>query len=154
MCVIDELTIQGRMRDSHLPFEGFLEALVRISLLKVLPTDQEIEDYGARDAGMFYKMLRHNVCTIRSDSGVEIPCTARARTLLADVAASWLTWPSLWPDVAVSMASRGRLSGLMWPSLWPDVAVSWLTWPPLWPDVAVSWLTWPPLWPDVAVSMA
>lgn len=60
MCVIDELTIQGRMRDSHLPFEGFLEALVRISLLKVLPTDQEIEDYGARDAGMFYKMLRHN----------------------------------------------------------------------------------------------
>ena len=35
MCVVDELTERGRMRDSHLPFEGFLEALIRMSILKV-----------------------------------------------------------------------------------------------------------------------
>ena len=60
MCVVDELTERGRMRDSHLPFEGFMEALVRLSLLKVLPTDKEIEAYGCKDAGHFYMMLRTN----------------------------------------------------------------------------------------------
>ena len=60
MCVIDELTVAGRMRDSHLPFEGFLEAIVRLSVLKVLPTDQEIEEYGCTDAGEYYTKLRTN----------------------------------------------------------------------------------------------
>ena len=58
MCVADETTIPGRMRDSHLPFEGFLEALVRTSAMKALPTDEEIQQAECADAAAFFTKLR------------------------------------------------------------------------------------------------
>ena len=41
-----------------MPFEGFLEALVRLAMLKALPTDQEITDSGQADAGAFLRALK------------------------------------------------------------------------------------------------
>ena len=58
MCVVDETSVPGRMRDSHLPFEGFLEAIVRLSTLKALPTDEEIEAYECTDAAAYFIKLR------------------------------------------------------------------------------------------------
>ena len=46
------------MRDSHLPFEGFLEAIVRMATLKALPTDAEIEAYDCADAASYFIKLR------------------------------------------------------------------------------------------------
>jgi len=39
MCVVNPRTKQGYMREESLPFEGFMEALCRIAVLKALPTD-------------------------------------------------------------------------------------------------------------------
>ena len=58
MCVVDETTERGRFRESHLPFEGFCEAMVRLSTLKALPTDQEIEELECDDAGEFFAKLQ------------------------------------------------------------------------------------------------
>ena len=44
MCVLDETTDRGHMKESHLPFEGFLEALVRICSIKATPFDSQIEE--------------------------------------------------------------------------------------------------------------
>lgn len=38
MCVVDMTSSQGRARDGALPFEGFLEALCHVSVLKALPS--------------------------------------------------------------------------------------------------------------------
>lgn len=58
MCVIDSRTERGYMRDSCLPFEGFLEAIVRLSCLKALPTDSEIRSAGCGHAGSFVAKLK------------------------------------------------------------------------------------------------
>ena len=42
-----------RIRHSHMGFTDFLEALVRISMSKTLPTDSEIDEAGVRDAHQF-----------------------------------------------------------------------------------------------------
>ena len=42
MCVIDERTEIGYLREVNLPFEGFVEAICRLSTLKALPTDAEV----------------------------------------------------------------------------------------------------------------
>ena len=48
----------ARIRHSHMCFTDFLEALVRIAVSKTLPTDQEIEAAGARDAHQFVVNLQ------------------------------------------------------------------------------------------------
>ena len=58
MVVIDDSTARGRLRETHLPYEGFLEALCRVSTLMALPTDAEIEAASCRDAGAFVEELK------------------------------------------------------------------------------------------------
>ena len=45
------------MRESNLTFEGFLECMCRLALLKALPTDAEVEASGCADAGEFLSTL-------------------------------------------------------------------------------------------------
>ena len=46
--MVDPLSPRGRLKDLGLPFEGFLEALCHLSLLKALPTDEQMQQH-ARD---------------------------------------------------------------------------------------------------------
>jgi len=58
MCVIDGQTVGGRLKEKHLPFEGFLEALCRFAAIAPLPTDDEIRDAELPDAGVFVAHLK------------------------------------------------------------------------------------------------
>ena len=58
MAVIDADTDEGRVKATTLPFEGFLEALCRMSLLKSLPTDEMIAQAEEPDAGAYLFALR------------------------------------------------------------------------------------------------
>ena len=60
MVVHDNLSVGGKTKESCLPFEGFLEALCRISTHKALPTHEEIDAAGEPDAGTFLISLREN----------------------------------------------------------------------------------------------
>ena len=53
----------GHVRETCLHFEDFLEALVRLSVLIALPTDDEIEAAGCNDAGEFMAHLRFENCS-------------------------------------------------------------------------------------------
>jgi hypothetical protein len=53
MAVIDELTVRGRLKATHLPLEGFYEGFTRMAMLKSLPTTEEIAAAGCSDAGDF-----------------------------------------------------------------------------------------------------
>lgn len=55
MCVIQPRTERGHMMENGLPFEGFLESLCRISNLTALPTDEEIQAAGFKDAGRYMR---------------------------------------------------------------------------------------------------
>ena len=48
MAVIDGSSELGKLKEAALPFEGFCEGLVRVSVLKTLPTPDELER-GAPD---------------------------------------------------------------------------------------------------------
>lgn len=58
MAVIDGSSMKGNGRETQLPFEGFLEAIVRLSALKALPTDEEVESAGVKDAFEYLAQLR------------------------------------------------------------------------------------------------
>lgn len=58
MCVVDNTGARGGARETSLPFEGFLEALVRVSAMKALPTDEEIAASGVADAFDYMAKLR------------------------------------------------------------------------------------------------
>ena len=60
MCVADVSTELGRARDVGLPFEGFLEALVRVACLKALPTDDEVAASGFANACEYLEHLKTN----------------------------------------------------------------------------------------------
>ena len=57
-CVLDETDARGKLKETHLPFEGFLEALVRLSGLKALPTDAQVEEAGCASAAEYINQLR------------------------------------------------------------------------------------------------
>ena len=81
MCVVDELkSDHARMRDSHLPFEGFLEALVRLSLLKVCDLHR----------APHVSHISHIVRPLRTSSHLFTPLPAFSRPPLALVRVSIL----------------------------------------------------------------
>ena len=57
MAVIDARTTKGETKANHLPFEGFMEAICRLSMDKALPTDEELSKAKCSDGGMFLLML-------------------------------------------------------------------------------------------------
>ena len=58
MRCVCEGTARSQIRLRHLLYEDFLEAVVRIATTIALPTDAELEETGAKDAGAFLMMLR------------------------------------------------------------------------------------------------
>ena len=52
-----QATERGHVKESNLPFEGFLEALCRLASMKSLPTDEEIERAKCRDAAEYLEKL-------------------------------------------------------------------------------------------------
>jgi len=58
MGVVNGREGRGYLRESGLPFEGFLEVLCRISVLKAVPTDEEIEAAGQSNAGTYLAWLK------------------------------------------------------------------------------------------------
>ena len=58
MCVVDARTVSGKLRQENLPFEGFLEAICRFATVKSLPTDEEVSESGAPDAGAYMANLK------------------------------------------------------------------------------------------------
>jgi len=57
MCVANPYSLRGYHTSMGLPFEGWLEALVRIACCKALPTDEEIAEAGYTDAGAYFEWL-------------------------------------------------------------------------------------------------
>ena len=53
MAVMDGNTEEGRIKETHLPFEGFLEAIVRLATTLPLPTDEQLAASEIRYAGPF-----------------------------------------------------------------------------------------------------
>ena len=53
MVVVDARSVQGQLMEAHLPFEGFLETLCHLCLLKALPTDSQLVVANHTDAGSF-----------------------------------------------------------------------------------------------------
>lgn len=63
MAVGDVQTHRGLYEDTHLPFEGFMEALCRIAAQKALPTEAELVAFAAAngckpDAGEYMAQVR------------------------------------------------------------------------------------------------
>ena len=57
MIVIDESSKRGARRMRHLGFEDFLEAVVRLSRVIPLPTDDEVDEEGCEGAAMYLAKL-------------------------------------------------------------------------------------------------
>jgi len=53
MVVIDGYSTAGGVKERHLPFEGFLEALVRLATVVPLPTDEQLAACNKASAGAF-----------------------------------------------------------------------------------------------------
>ena len=58
MCSSNPYSARGHYTSTALPFEGFLECLMRFACLKALPTDEEIAAAGCNDAHGYIEWLR------------------------------------------------------------------------------------------------
>jgi len=58
MAVIDGQQARGAIKETHLPLEGFYEAITRMSALKALPTTAELRSSGYESACDFVIALR------------------------------------------------------------------------------------------------
>ena len=58
MLVVDEF--KHRTKFTNMTFEDFLEALVRMATMKALPGQQELEDAGYADAGLYLLEMKAN----------------------------------------------------------------------------------------------
>lgn len=76
MLVVDGRTEKNFLRETCLPFESFVEAIVRISVMKALPTDDEIAT---------------SVCTQAGEYMVKLAADDKARywEMLRERASSW-----------------------------------------------------------------
>ena len=54
MLVVDGQKVRGHLKETHLPLEGFFEALTRVAVLKALPTQAEIDSAGVDDCADFF----------------------------------------------------------------------------------------------------
>ena len=72
MTVVDIWSQKGGIKDRNLPFEGFCEAIVRMSVLKAWPNDEEIRASGFPDCGLYMLNLQkdeqqyHNLLSSRN----------------------------------------------------------------------------------------
>ena len=57
MCVIDNTSDEGKAKERNLPFEGFLEALIRLATVAVIPTDKHLADAEIAHAGTFMEQI-------------------------------------------------------------------------------------------------
>jgi hypothetical protein len=78
MAVIDGTTTRGMAKENNLPFEGFLEALCRLSMLKSLPTDAELQQYDCSDAGICTPRRSPHICEL--SAAFSSPHTAARHT--------------------------------------------------------------------------
>ena len=54
MLVVDGQKVRGHLKETHLPLEGFFEALTRVAVLKALPTQAEIDSGYVDDCADFF----------------------------------------------------------------------------------------------------
>ena len=60
MSIANPYSVRGHEKTKGLPFEGFLEAMIRVAGLKGFPTDEDIVANGFKDAGNMMKHLIAN----------------------------------------------------------------------------------------------
>ena len=89
-------TPDGSFRERHLPFEGFLEALVRLTTVVPIPTDAQLESAGTQYAGTLLAALE------AGDAAVLANCAAEQKCEWGDV-----------PDAATGGAMHRRIVHLV-----------------------------------------
>jgi len=57
MCVIDSRSKEGGRKERHLPFEGFLEAICRLTTVVALPTDHQLKAANVQHAGTYMQTV-------------------------------------------------------------------------------------------------
>lgn len=92
MAVINSSSRRGYDKENSLPFEGWLEALARLSALKVLPTEEELSAAGCDSCAIFFERL-HN--------GESLSTPSREEGLAVTEATTEAAWHKLVPSRAL-----------------------------------------------------